>query len=64
MLKFLTFIITLLIFSAPSALAYLDPGAGSSVLAILMGGASGVLIIWHLFKEKIRSVFKLNKNKE
>jgi hypothetical protein len=64
MLSVLIFILALFILSAPSAFAYLDPGAGSSVLAILMGGASGVLIIWYLFKEKIRSVFKLNKNKE
>ena len=57
-------LISIITLSAPSAFAYLDPGAGSSLLAILMGGASGALVIWHLFKEKIRNIFKLSKNKE
>ncbi len=37
------------------AYAYLDPGTGSMILQLLLGGAAGVLIIvklyWHRFKD-------------
>ncbi len=32
---------------------YVDPGSGSMVLQLLLGGFSGLYVIFRLFKEKI-----------
>jgi hypothetical protein len=42
----------------PSALAfYVDPGSGSMILQLLLGGVSGVYVIFRLFKQKIFRIF-------
>ena len=35
---------------------YVDPGSGSMVLQLILGGASGVYVVFRLFKQRI---FKL-----
>jgi hypothetical protein len=36
---------------------YVDPGSGSMILQLLLGGVSGVYVIFRLFKQKILSMF-------
>jgi hypothetical protein len=36
---------------------YVDPGSGSMVLQLLLGGVSGVYVIFRLFKQKILRMF-------
>jgi len=53
-----------------SAYAYLDPGSGSMLLQLLLGGVAGIAIIfklyWAQFKEGINKVFgsKNNQNQK
>ena len=51
-----TFLI-LLCSSTPSY-AYLDPGAGSVFLQILLGGVAGLVIIGKIYWSRIRGFFK------
>ena len=50
----LWFFVITVCFSNP-AHAYLDPGTGSMILQLLLGGVAGLLIIaklyWHRFKD-------------
>ncbi len=32
---------------------YVDPGSGSMILQLLLGGVSGIYVIFRLFKQKI-----------
>jgi hypothetical protein len=42
----------------PSLLAlYVDPGSGSMMLQLLLGGVSGIYVIFRMFKQKIQRVF-------
>ena len=43
----------------PSALLslYVDPGSGSMVLQLLLGGVSGLYVIFRLFKQRILGLF-------
>lgn len=44
----------LAVLAAPSlAYAYTDPGAGSMLMQLLLGGAAGLFVFLRLFKEKI-----------
>lgn len=36
---------------------YVDPGSGSMVLQLLLGGVSGVYVFFRLFKQKILGLF-------
>ncbi len=45
---------TIVVFAAPAAYAYLDPGAGSIVLQIILGGLAGVGVAWKLFWHRLR----------
>ncbi len=36
---------------------YVDPGSGSMILQILLGGVSGLYVIFRLFKQKILGLF-------
>ncbi len=36
---------------------YVDPGSGSMILQLLLGGVSGVYVIFRLFKQKILRMF-------
>jgi hypothetical protein len=46
-------------FSASFAF-YVDPGSGSMVLQLLLGGVSGVYVIFRIFKQKILGVFGIH----
>jgi hypothetical protein len=41
--------------------AYLDPGTGSMILQILLGGVAGALVIGKLYWVKLKSLFSSNK---
>ena len=39
------------------AYAYLDPGSGSMLLQLLLGGVTGVVVIVKLYWERVKSIF-------
>ncbi len=39
---------------------YVDPGSGSMILQILLGGVSGVYVIFRIFKQKILGIFGIH----
>jgi len=51
----LVFFLAMLIIS-PSAFAYLDPGTGSLLLQLLLGGAAGLITIAKLYWHQLRSL--------
>jgi hypothetical protein len=55
---------TLTFFIPAPAYAYLDPGAGASIIALLAGGFTGILVLFQMFRNKIGSFFKKDKDKE
>ncbi len=40
-----------------SAYAYLDPGSGSMLLQLLLGGVTGVVVIVKLYWQRVRGFF-------
>ena len=40
------------------AQAYLDPGSGSMLLQILLGGVAAVGVIWKLYWNRVTSLFR------
>jgi hypothetical protein len=38
---------------------YVDPGSGSMVIQLVLGGASGVYVVFRLFKQKIMKMLGL-----
>lgn len=36
---------------------YVDPGSGSMILQLLLGGVSGIYVIFRLFKQRILGFF-------
>jgi len=51
----------LLLGSAPSAFAYLDPGTGSMLLQVILGGVAAVGVALKLFWHKIRAALGMSK---
>jgi hypothetical protein len=47
-----------------SAYAYLDPGTGSMILQVLLGGVAGIALAGKLYWQKIRSFIGLARNEE
>jgi hypothetical protein len=47
-----------------SALAYLDPGTGSMVLQLLLGGIAGVVVILKLYWRRFVGLFRGNAREE
>ena len=47
-----------------AAHAYIDPGAGSMLLQLLLGGVAGAFVFFRLFKQKIRKLFGFGKDDE
>ena len=43
--------------------AYLDPGSGSLLLQLLLGGVAGLIVIGKLYWYRILALFGLRKNK-
>ncbi len=42
---------------APPAHAYLDPGTGSMLLQLLLGGVAGVLVVGKLYWQQVKALF-------
>jgi len=42
--------------------AYADPGAGSMLLQLLVGGAAGLFVAFRLFKDKILHLLGIRKS--
>ena len=53
-----------LLLYADSAHAYLDPGSGSIVLQVLLGGIAGVALVLKLFWHRILQIFGIKKKEE
>ena len=55
---FISFIAFLMI-SNPFTIAhaYLDPGSGSMLLQLLLGGVTGVVVIVKLYWERVKNIF-------
>jgi len=45
-----------------AAHAYVDPGAGSMLLQLLLGGVAGLFVFFRLFREKILKLFGFGKD--
>ena len=58
----ISFLVTLGI--ADLAHAYLDPGTGSVILQVFLGGIVGALTVIRLYWKRIRSVFSRRSTKE
>ena len=41
---------------------YVDPGSGSMVLQLLLGGVSGIYVFFRLFKQKILGFFGIRSD--
>ena len=54
-------IAVLLVSAAPSAFAYLDPGTGSMLLQVILGGIAAVGVALKLFWHKIRVALGMSK---
>ncbi|MCF8468227.1 MAG: hypothetical protein K9G33_12560 [Sneathiella sp.] len=47
---------------ASPAYAYLDPGTGSMLLQLMLGGVAGLLVIVKLYFHKLTGFFRFNSN--
>ncbi len=55
----------LVLLGAPAAAhAYVDPGAGSMFLQLLLGGSAGLLVVFRLFRERIYRFFGRRKDNQ
>ncbi|MDR4459142.1 MAG: hypothetical protein MRJ67_01235 [Nitrospirales bacterium] len=63
--SFLAISITLIVFGFEnSAQAYLDPGTGSMVLQLLLGGIAGAVVILKLYWRRFVGLFRGNSREE
>jgi len=46
------------------ALAYLDPGSGSIILQLLLGGIAGVVMVLKLYWESLVGLFRRKKREQ
>lgn len=47
-----------------AAHAYVDPGAGSMLLQLLLGGLAGLFVFFRIFKQKISKLLGFAKDEE
>lgn len=59
--RILTAAAVVAILQSGTAHAYLDPGAGSMLLQILLGGVAGVLVAFRLFRHRISQIFRRDR---
>ena len=52
----------LLLANPLAAHAYIDPGAGSILLQLLLGGVAGAFVFFRLFKQRLFSLLGLGKD--
>jgi hypothetical protein len=60
---FVTLILYIFILSTCPAYAYLDPGTGSMVLQLVLGGIAGIAILGKLFWNRFKALFHFGKHK-
>ena len=58
----LAFIAVMLIVVGRNAHAYLDPGTGSMIIQVILGGAVGLLVGWRFFWRRLKQLLRLEKN--
>ncbi len=58
------FITVLLLLIVTDAFAYLDPGTGSMLLQVILGGVAAVAVAVKLYWHKLRAAFSMAKKKE
>ena len=58
------FITVLLLLMFTDAVAYLDPGTGSMLLQVILGGIAAVGVAIKLYWHKLRSAFGMAKKEE
>jgi len=52
-IKQVSFLLFFLVLTVEPAYCYLDPGAGSMLAQLIMGGVAGLLVVFKLHWEKI-----------
>ena len=52
-MKQVSFLLFFLVLTVEPAYCYLDPGAGSMLAQLIMGGVAGLLVVFKLYWEKI-----------
>ena len=57
-------IIVLLLLMFTDAVAYLDPGTGSMLLQVILGGVAAVGVAVKLYWHKLRAAFGMAKKEE
>lgn len=55
--------ITLLLFGAQPAFAYIDPGSGSAIMSVIIGFFVAIGVLLKTFWYKIKSFFGVSKTK-
>ena len=58
------FITVLLLLMFTDAVAYLDPGTGSMLLQVILGGIAAIGVAIKLYWHKLRAAFGMAKKKE
>ncbi len=56
-MKQIFFLILFSTITVEPAYCYLDPGAGSMLAQLIMGGVAGVLVVFKLYWSKLKSFF-------
>jgi len=47
-----------------TVIAYIDPGTGSTILQVLLGGVAGIWVILKLFGQRIMAFFGISKKEK
>jgi hypothetical protein len=63
-LKFAVLCLGILLFLTRPAHAYLDPGSGSMVLQLLLGGVAALGVVIKLFWHRILNIFGIRKEED
>ena len=56
-MKFFALLVTFGVGLASPAYAYLDPGTGSMMLQLLLGGIAGALVVIKLYWQRLKGMF-------
>jgi len=49
---------------SPSLLAYIDPGTGSLILQLLLGGVAGIWVAFKVWGKRIKAFFRGEEKQE
>ncbi len=61
-MKLIFILFFLFALSVNPAYSYLDPGAGSMLAQLIMGGIAGLMVIFKLYWAKFKSIFVKNNS--